>query len=262
VPSLKDQVAIITGAGSGIGRGGALRFASEGAHVVVADIKSADTVAEEIRQRRGNAIGIEVDVADPAAVDAMVQRVVDKFGKIDILWSNAGVQVNKPVETTTDAEFERVMKVNFGGFFHCVRAVVPHMIKQRSGAILSTSSIDGVIGERNIAVYSGSKGAILAMTRAMTADYAQYGIRVNSLCPGWIDTPINDPFFLNNPAAKALATSYQPIGRLGTPADIAGVAAFLCSADAGFVTGATIVVDGGITSTWLETPPETPSPAQ
>ena len=262
MPSLKEQVAIITGAGSGIGRGGALRFAAEGAHVIVVDIKAAETVADEVRRGGGDAIGTEVDVADSAAVDAMVQQVIDKFGRIDILWSNAGVQVNKPVETTTDAEFDRVMKVNFGGFFHCVRAVVPHMIRQRSGSILSTSSIDGVIGEKNIAVYSGSKGAILAMTRAMTADYAQHGIRVNSICPGWIDTPINDPFFLNDPAAKAQATSYQPIGRLGTPADIAGVAVFLCSADAGFVTGATIVVDGGITSTWLETPPETPSPSQ
>jgi NAD(P)-dependent dehydrogenase (short-subunit alcohol dehydrogenase family) len=258
MPSLQDQVAIITGAGSGIGRGGAIRFAAEGAHVVVADVKPADAVVEEIRGSGGDAMGVKVDVADAGFVEAMVKQVIDRFGRIDILWSNAGVQVNKPVETTTDEEYDRLMNINFRGFFNCVRAVVPHMIRQHRGAILSTSSIDGLIGEKNIAVYSASKGAILAMTRAMTADYSQHGIRVNSICPGWIDTPINDPFFLNDPAAKALATSYQPVGRLGTPADIAGVAVFLCSADAGFVTGATIVVDGGITSTWLETPPETP----
>ncbi len=258
MPSLKDKIAIITGAGSGIGRGGAMRFAAEGAQVVVADVRPADSVVAEIVGRGGRAVGIQVDVVHPGSVDAMVSNVVGRFGRIDILWSNAGVQVNKPVETTTDEEYDRLMNVNFRGFFNCVRAVVPHMIRQHSGAILSTCSIDALIGEKNIAVYSASKGAILAMTRAMTADYAEHGIRVNTISPGWIDTPINDPFFLNDPAAKALATSYQPVGRLGLPADIAGAAAFLCSDDAGFVTGANMVVDGGITATWLDTPPETP----
>ncbi len=258
MPSLKDKIAIITGAGSGIGRGGAMRFAAEGAQVVVADVRPADSVVAEIVGRGGRAVGIQVDVVHTGSVDAMVSNVVGRFGRIDILWSNAGVQVNKPVETTTDEEYDRLMNVNFRGFFNCVRAVVPHMIRQHSGAILSTCSIDALIGEKNIAVYSASKGAILAMTRAMTADYAEHGIRVNTISPGWIDTPINDPFFLNDPAAKALATSYQPVGRLGLPADIAGAAAFLCSDDAGFVTGANMVVDGGITATWLDTPPETP----
>jgi NAD(P)-dependent dehydrogenase (short-subunit alcohol dehydrogenase family) len=257
MPSLKDKIAIITGAGSGIGRGGAMRFAAEGAQVVVADVRPADSVVAEIVGRGGRAVGIQVDVVHTGSVDAMVSDVVGRFGRIDILWSNAGVQVNKPVETTTDEEYDRLMNVNFRGFFNCVRAVVPHMIRQHSGAILSTCSIDALIGEKNIAVYSASKGAILAMTRAMTADYAEHGIRVNTISPGWIDTPINDPFFLNDPAAKALATSYQPVGRLGLPADIAGAAAFLCSDDAGFVTGANMVVDGGITATWLDTPPET-----
>jgi len=258
MPSLKDKIAIITGAGSGIGRGGAMRFAAEGAQVVVADVRPADSVVAEIVGRGGRAVGIQVDVVHTGSVDAMVSNVVGRFGRIDILWSNAGVQVNKPVETTTDEEYDRLMNVNFRGFFNCVRAVVPHMIRQHSGAILSTCSIDALIGEKNIAVYSASKGAILAMTRAMTADYAEHGIRVNTISPGWIDTPINDPFFLNDPATNALATSYQPVGRLGLPADIAGAAAFLCSDDAGFVTGANMVVDGGITATWLDTPPETP----
>ena len=258
MPSLKDKIAIITGAGSGIGRGGAMRFAAEGAQVVVADVRPADSVVAEIEGRGGRAVGIQVDVVDPGSVDAMVANVVGRFGRIDILWSNAGVQVNKPVETTSEEEYDRLMIVNFRGFFYCVRAVIPHMIRQHGGAILSTCSIDALIGEKNIAVYSASKGAILAMTRAMTADYAQHGIRVNTISPGWIDTPINDPFFLNDPAAKALAASYQPVGRLGLPADIAGAAAFLCSDDAGFVTGANMVVDGGITATWLDTPPETP----
>jgi len=258
MPSLKDKIAIITGAGSGIGRGGAMRFAAEGAQVVVADVRPADSVVAEIVGRGGRAVGIQVDVVHTGSVDAMVSNVVGRFGRIDILWSNAGVQVNKPVETTTDEEYDRLMNVNFRGFFNCVRAVVPHMIRQHSGAILSTCSIDALIGEKNIAVYSASKGAILAMTRAITADYAEHGIRVNTISPGWIDTPINDPFFLNDPAAKALAASYQPVGRLGLPADIAGAAAFLCSDDAGFVTGANMVVDGGISATWLDTPPETP----
>jgi NAD(P)-dependent dehydrogenase (short-subunit alcohol dehydrogenase family) len=258
MPSLKDKIAIITGAGSGIGRGGAIRFAAEGAQVVVADVRPADSVVAEIVGRGGRGVYIQVDVVDPRSVDAMVANVVGRFGRIDILWSNAGVQVNKPVETTTDEEYDRLMNVNFRGFFNCVRAVVPHMIRQHTGSILSTCSVDALLGEKNIAVYSASKGAILAMTRAMTADYAEHGIRVNTISPGWIDTPINDPFFLHDPAAKALAASYQPVGRLGLPADIAGAAAFLCSDDAGFMTGANMIVDGGITATWLETPAETP----
>ncbi len=256
---LQGKVAIITGAGSGIGRGGALRFAAEGAKVIVADIQLAQSVVEEIRQSGGEAIAVQVDVSQAKQVASMVDATLEQYGRIDILWSNAGVQVNKLVETTSDEEYARVMDVNVRGFFHCVRVVVPHMIEQRSGVILCTSSVDGLIGERDNAVYAASKGALIAMARAMAADYARYSIRVNSLCPGWIDTPINDPFFLHNPAAKALAASYQPLGRLGLPADIAASAAFLCSDDASFITGASLVVDGGFTSTWLETPPETES---
>jgi meso-butanediol dehydrogenase / (S,S)-butanediol dehydrogenase / diacetyl reductase len=253
---LQGKVAIITGAGSGIGRGGALHFAAEGAKVIVADIRAAQSVVEEIRQSGGEASAVEVDVSQASQVDALAKTVLEQYGQIDILWSNAGVQVNKPVETTSDEEYARIMDVNVKGFFHCVRAIVPHMIERRSGAILCTGSVDGLIGECNIAVYSASKGALAAMTRAMAADYARYGIRVNTLCPGWIDTPINDPFFLHNPAAKALAASYQPLGRLGLPLDVATAAAFLCCDDASFITGSSMVVDGGFTSTWLETPPE------
>lgn len=256
---LKDKVAIITGAGSGIGRGGAVRFGAEGARVVVADVKPAPDVVKEITDAGGEAVFEQVDVASGDSVSALVKATLERFGQIDILWSNAGVQVNKPVEETSDAEYDWVMGVNFRGLFHTVRAVVPHMIARKRGAILSSASVDGMIGERNIAVYSGSKGAIIAMTRAMAADYAQLGIRVNTLCPGWIDTPINDPFFLNDPAAKALAVTYQPVGRLGTPADVASAAVFLCSDEAGFVTGSSMVVDGGFTATWLETPPVTDS---
>lgn len=254
---LEGKVAVITGAGSGIGRGGAIRFAAEGAKVVIADVKGGDAVEEEIRQTGGEAISVVTDVSLSDSVEAMVRATLEQYASIDILWSNAGVQVNKPAHTTTDEEYDRVMDVNFRGLFHCVRAIVPHMIERRRGVILATSSVDGLIGERDIAVYSASKGAIHSMTRAMAADYAQYGIRVNVISPGWIDTPINDPFFLNDPAAKALAVSYQPVGRLGLPTDIAACAVFLCSDEAGFVTGSNFVVDGGFISTWLETPPET-----
>lgn len=254
---LQDKVAVITGAASGIGRGGAVRFAAEGAKVVVADRQPAQAVVEEIRQAGGTAIALQVDVSQGEQVAAFTRTILEQYGRIDILWSNAGVQVNKPVETTSDEEYTRLMDVNVKGFFHCVREIVPQMIARRSGVILCTASVDGLIGERDNAVYAASKGALISMSRAMAADYARYGIRVNALCPGWIDTPINDPFFLHNPEAKAQAASYQPLGRLGLPADVAASAVFLCSDEASFITGTSLVVDGGFISTWLETPPET-----
>lgn len=254
---LQGKVAIITGAGSGIGKGGALRFAQEGASVVVADIRAGEQVAREIREAGGEALALQVDVSKSDSVAELVQVTLERYGQIDILWSNAGVQVNKSAEETSDEEFTRIVDVNIKGLFYCVRAVVPHMIERERGVILTTSSVDGLIGERDNAVYAASKGAIISMSRAMAADYARHRIRVNTLCPGWIDTPINDPFFLNNPGAKELAASYQPLGRLGVPGDIAAAAAFLCSEDASFITGTALVVDGGFTSTWLETPPET-----
>lgn len=252
---LKDKVAIITGAASGIGRGGAMRFAAEGCKVAVADIKPGQAVVDEIRQAGGDAFYQETDVAKAESVDALARATLDRYGQIDIVWSNAGVAVFKAAHETTNAEYDVLMNVNFKGLFHCVRAVVPHMIERHRGVVLSTASVDGMIGEVGVAVYSATKGAIIGMTRAMAADYARNGIRVNCICPGWIDTPMGDPFFLNDPAAKALAANYQPVGRLGLPADIAGAAVFLCSDDAVFVTGTSLVVDGGFISTWMETPP-------
>jgi NAD(P)-dependent dehydrogenase (short-subunit alcohol dehydrogenase family) len=252
---LKDKVAIITGSASGIGRGGAIRFANEGAKVVVADVKDGQGVVDEIKKSGGEAFYQETDVARAKSVEALREAALSRYGQVDIVWSNAGVAVFKPVHETSDEDYDLVMDVNFKGLFHLVRSIVPHMIERHRGVILSTASVDGMIGEVGVAVYSATKGALIGMTRAMAADYAKDGIRVNCICPGWIDTPMGDPYFLNDPAAKALAASYQPVGRLGLPADIAAAAAFLCSDDSSFVTGTAMVVDGGFISTWMETPP-------
>jgi len=253
VSRLGDRVAIITGGAGAIGRATAARFAHEGATVAVAD-RDGDAVAavgREIEAGGGGAIGIAVDVSSDASVAAMVRGVDERFGRIDILFTCAGVLVSGTVAETTLADWERTIAVNLTGPFLCSRHVVPVMLRGGGGAIVHMSSTAGLVGEAAIAAYCASKGGVLMLGRQMAIDYARQGIRVNVVCPGWIDTPFNDPAIEASGGPEALAPFIDvlvPMGRQGRPEEVADVVTFLVSDDARLMTGSVVTVDAGLTA--------------
>ena len=250
---LADRVAIITGGGGAIGGAAARRLAADGATIVVGDLDegAAEAVAATVRAGGGQAIGVGVDVADEASVARLVDRAVIAYGGIDILVNNAGVLLPGSVTELAVADWERTLRVNVTGAFLCSRAVIPVMERRGRGAIVHMSSVSGLVGEAGIAAYCASKGALVMLARQMAIDYARRGIRVNALCPGWIDTPFNDPAIERSGGAEALAPFIDlmvPLGRQGTPDEVADVLAFLVSDDARYLTGSAVTVDGGLTA--------------
>ena len=250
---LEDRVAIITGGGGAIGRATARRLAAEGAAVVVGDrlAASAESVADGIRADGGRSIAMVVDVTDEASVGALVDGALAAYGRIDILHNNAGVLLPGSVTEVAVEAWSKTLAVNVTGAFLCSRAVLPAMISAGRGSIIHTSSVSGVVGEAGIAAYCASKGALVMLARQMAVDYARQGIRVNALCPGWIDTPFNDPAIERAGGKEALAPFidvFVPMGRQGTPEEVADAVAFLASDDSRYMTGAVLVVDGGLTA--------------
>ena len=243
---LKEKAATVTGAASGIGRAIALKFAAEGADVVAADIDgaAAEAVAEEIRAGGGTAHGIAADITKRGDVDAMTALAIDQFGKIDVLVNNAGSRIVKPFLDHSEDDWQRMLDVNLTGHFHCCQAVLPHMLAAGFGRIVNVASITGSVGRPNRVGYVAAKGGTLAMTRALAADMAGKNITVNALAPGMIASPMNRavkeaPDFGDNWNNDNL------VRRWGEPEDVAGIAAFLASDEAAFITGETINVDGG-----------------
>ena len=250
---LEDRVAIITGGGGAIGRATARRLAAEGAAVVVGDrlAASAESVADGSRADGGRSIAMVVDVTDEASVGALVDGALAAYGRIDILHNNAGVLLPGSVTEVAVEAWSKTLAVNVTGAFLCSRAVLPAMISAGRGSIIHTSSVSGVVGEAGIAAYCASKGALVMLARQMAVDYARQGIRVNALCPGWIDTPFNDPAIERAGGKEALAPFidvFVPMGRQGTPEEVADAVAFLASDDSRYMTGAVLVVDGGLTA--------------
>ncbi len=250
---LEDRVAIITGGGGAIGRATARRLAAEGAAVVVGDLlaASAESVADGIRADGGRSIAMVVDVTDEASVGALVDGALAAYGRIDILHNNAGVLLPGSVTEVAVEAWSKTLAVNVTGAFLCSRAVLPAMISAGRGSIIHTSSVSGLVGEAGIAAYCASKGALVMLARQMAVDYARQGIRVNALCPGWIDTPFNDPAIERAGGKEALAPFidvFVPMGRQGTPEEVADAVAFLASDDSRYMTGAALVVDGGLTA--------------
>ena len=250
---LAGKVCIITGAGSGIGQASALLFAGEGASVVVADVdlKGAQATVEAIARSGGEAIAEQVDVTDEAQTVALADRVVQRFGSIDVLFNNAGIAgVGDVVETEPDL-FDRVMRVNVRGVYLMSRAVVPHMIKQRSGSIINMSSGIAQIGLARRVSYAASKGAVLSMTKSMQVDVAQQGIRVNALLPGTVLTPFVERYLKDSYAdpeeGMASIRKRQLSSELGRPEDVAGAALYLASDESKFVMASGLVIDGGMT---------------
>ena len=249
---LDGKIALITGAGSGIGRAAALRFAAEGAAVAVLDLRvdAAEETAELIAKEDGRALALAADVSSAGQVADAVERAAAEFGRIDVLYNNAGVDSRGSVEVAEEDNWDLAFAVNAKGTYLMSRAVLPHM---PAGSIINQGSVAGLVGIPNFAAYCASKGAVIALTRSMAVDLSPRGVRVNVICPGTVYTPLMEPMLrargdgdLQAGLAKTLVK--YPIGRLGTPEEIANVALFLASDEASFMTGSVVTPDGGMTS--------------
>lgn len=246
---LKGLVSVITGAGSGIGRASALAFAAEGACVVAADLNfsSAQETSQAIGSQGGSSSAFEVDVSDAAQVGAMLQHAVEKFGRLDVLFNNAGLpQAATALEDSEDELFERIMAVNVRGVFNGCRAAIPRMKAQGGGVILNTASTAGIRPRPGLAIYNASKAAVISLTKTLALEVAPYRIRVVSICPVATDTPMLSTFLgPNEDEARQRFIGTVPWGRLNTPEDLAHAAVFLASPEAEMVTGTAFEVDGG-----------------
>ena len=251
-PRLAGKVCLITGAGSGIGRSSALLFAREGASVAVADLDAgaAEATVSEIASAGGEAAAFTVDVTREADCDALAAAVAGRYGRIDVLFNNAGIAGVGTVHETSLDLWEAVMAVNVRGVFLVSKFVVPLMIAQGSGSIINMSSCIAEIGLADRASYAASKGAVLALSRQMQADYARHGIRVNALLPGTIHTPFVDRYlaaqYADPEAGLANIRGRQLTGELGKPEEVAQAALFLASDESSFVLGSGLFVDGGV----------------
>jgi meso-butanediol dehydrogenase / (S,S)-butanediol dehydrogenase / diacetyl reductase len=243
---------VVTGAGHGIGRACANRLGLEGARIAVVD-RARPRVEETVALLRRHGIEAEefgCDVADPDQVAEMAASVLAHYGRVDILHNNAGVLIPGTALSQTLADWDLHYAVNVRGMLLVSRAFIPAMQEQGSGVIVNTGSISGMIGEPNLVAYDSSKGAVINLTRQLAVEYAADGVRVNCVCPGWIDTGFNDPIFeqagMDSAAIAAMVEQWIPMNRQGTAEDIAPTVAFLSSPDAAYITGQAVIVDGGL----------------
>ena len=242
---LRNKVAIITGAASGIGLATAHVFAAEGARVVLADLDASrtETASAAVAQAGGETLAVRVDVTDRESVDAMVAATLKRFGRIDCLVNNAGITKDSRLVKMTEQQFDSVMSVNLKGVFHCTQAVVPTMLEQESGVILIASSVVGLYGNFGQTNYAATKAGVIGFAKTWGRELGPKGIRTVAVCPGFVATPILETI---PPAVMQKMVDKVPMGRLGRPEEIARVYAFLASDDASYINGTTIEVSGGI----------------
>ena len=249
---VSGKVAIVTGAGAGIGRATALKFAAEGAKVAISDVnvEGGEETADLIRKQGGDAFFTAADVANPADVDALVAKTVERFGRLDCACNNAGIEGKiAPFAEQPLDNFDRIIAVNLRGVFLCLQAEIRQMLKNGGGAIVNLASVAGLIGFPGLAPYVASKHGVKGLTKNAALEYGKLGIRVNSVCPGGIDTRMLDSLAEQSTGGKAtsreLMNPMHPIGRIGTPDEVAELIVWLCSDRASFMTGTNIPVDGG-----------------
>jgi NAD(P)-dependent dehydrogenase (short-subunit alcohol dehydrogenase family) len=249
--SFAGKVAFVTGAASGIGRAAALAFARAGASVVVADLaeQANQRTASLIEQSGGGAVAVRCDVTRSADVRAALQHAVDAFGRLDFAFNNAGAeQAVKPAADTTEQEWDRIIAINLRGVFLCLKYEIPLMLRQGGGAIVNTSSGAGVKGFGGGVAYAASKFGVVGLSKSAALDYAASNIRINAICPGITDTAMMQRFSGGTPEGRQAVIAQEPIGRMGTPEEIAAAVVWLCSDAASFVLGHALVIDGGQTT--------------
>ena len=242
---LKDKVVIITGAAGGIGKASALRFAEEGAKVVVADFVDGNATVAEVKAKGVDSLYVQVDVTNPESVQAMVTKTVETFGRIDVLINNAGITKDAMMKKMTKEAWDAVIGVNLTGVFNCTSAALPYMLEQKSGVVLTSSSVVGIYGNLGQTNYAASKWGVIGMTKSWAKEMAKNGLRFNCVAPGFIGTEMVKKIPEQVLNEKILIK--VPAGRLGEPEEIAAAFAFLASDDAKFINGAVLSVDGACT---------------
>jgi 2-hydroxycyclohexanecarboxyl-CoA dehydrogenase len=243
---LDDKVTIVTGAGRGIGHGIVEKLAAEGAKVVVSDVDE-ESARETAGAIGGESVGLRADVTSKESVEAMVGEVMDRFGRVDVLVNNAGWDKVEPFLKSNESDWERVIAINLYGTLHCCKAVLPVMVEQEYGKVVNIGSDAGRVGSSGEAVYSAAKGGIIAFTKTLAREMARYKINVNCICPGPADTPLFAEIGEENPKLKEALQKAIPFRRLALPQDLANAVTFLASDEAGYITGQTLSVSGGLT---------------
>jgi NAD(P)-dependent dehydrogenase (short-subunit alcohol dehydrogenase family) len=249
---LDGKVCVITGAGGGMGREAALVFSEEGAQVCVADVN--EEAAQQTASEARDAFAIQCNVADEASVKKMLEATSERYGGIDVLYNNAGISPNDDgsILDTTTAAWDRVQDVNTKGVFLCCKHGIPYLLERKGGSVINVASFVAIVGAATSQIsYTASKGAVLSMTRELAVQFARDNVRVNALCPGPVETPLLLSIFGDDPAALERRRNHWPTGRLAKPREIVNGALFLASDESSYVTGATFLVDGGLTAAYV-----------
>lgn len=251
--NLKNQVSIVTGAATGLGKAMATALAQAGSNIVIADInqQQADETAKELRQEEGiEAIAVQMDVTKEEQVEEMVKKVTNHFGKIDILFNNAGIVINEKAEETSLENWKKVIDINLNGVFIVSKAVGKQMIKQQKGSIVNISSMSGIIVNtpQCQASYNASKAGVIMLTKSLAMEWAPHNIKVNTIAPGYMKTELTKPFFESGEGMTKTWMDMTPMGRPGNPEELGGIALYLASEASSFVTGSVFTIDGGYTA--------------
>jgi NAD(P)-dependent dehydrogenase (short-subunit alcohol dehydrogenase family) len=245
---LEGKIALVTGAGSGIGRESALAFGASGAQVMVSDVvvEGGEETVGQIKAAGGEARFMRADVSQRAEVEALIRQTVEIYGRVDCAHNNAGIEGDMaPTADCTETNWDRTIAINLKGVWLCMKYEIPQMLDQGGGVIVNTSSVAGLVGFVNLPAYVATKHGVAGLTRTAALEYAQQGIRVNAVCPGVIRTPMIDRIVGGAAAAAAQFTALEPVGRMGSPAEVARAVVWLCTDAASFVTGVAMPVDGG-----------------